>query len=570
MTLILPLLLANALAAAPADTVNDIADRYFQARIAAVPELPYFVGLPVEDHAALSDNSPQAQAAWEQVEDQIHAALQAVDAEALRGQPEWITHGILTEYIGAQIGTRVCRSELWDVNHMGGWHGSYSRVADYQPVDTPPHRESALARWAQFDDYIDQEVANLQRGLAAGYSAPKSVVEKVIQQVSGMIEAPAAQAPFLSPARRASDEAFKTQFGKLHEEQILPALRRYRDFLTQTYLPAARTELSITANPDGRACYDASLRAYTSLDRPGEAVFELGQKTVAANRARVIELGEEQYGLDDFEAILARVADDPDDKFKSAEALLEASRTFVEKAEASMPAWFNDPPQQSVKVEPHPDYVAAAGASSRYEAPSEDRPGVYRINLHQPEEQSIGDAEVTAAHEAWPGHHLQIAIAQNVQGVHQATRLAFNSGFTEGWARYAEALAEEMGLYKSQSAPITRRAWPARGMVVDPGLHLYGWTREQVRDYILESRRMGPTEATNAADRIAMLPGQLTAYDSGALEIFALRRQAEAALGERFDIKAFHDRVLEHGNVPLPLMQANVEEWISTAVEQPE
>ena len=228
-----------------------------------------------------------------------------------------------------------------------------------------------------------------------------------------------------------------------------------------------------------------------------------------------------------------------------------------------MAEWFTSPPKQPVVVEPYPDYQDGTGMSSRYESPNGDRPGIYRITLHAPEEQSRGDAEVTAVHEAWPGHHLQIAMAQNITDAHKIFRIAFNSGFVEGWARYAEHLGEEMGLYETTSAPITRRAWPARGMVLDPGLHLYGWSREEVRDYILESRRMGPTEATNAADRIAILPGQLTAYDSGALEIFALRAEAEHALGDRFDIKAFHDRILENGVVPLPLLRAHVEAWIA-------
>ncbi len=202
--------------------------------------------------------------------------------------------------------------------------------------------------------------------------------------------------------------------------------------------------------------------------------------------------------------------------------------------------------------------------SARYEPSRGEEPGIYRITLFEPEEKRKSNAEITAVHEAYPGHHLQVAIAQDLPRAHELTRLALNSGYVEGWARYAEALAEEIGLYETQTALITRRAWPARGMVVDPGLHVMGWSREQAVEFLMESGRFSLERAQQMVDRIAILPGQLTAYDSGALEIFALRRLAENALGESFDIRAFHDRILEHGPMPLSLLHTLVEEWLAT------
>ena len=317
------------------------------------------------------------------------------------------------------------------------------------------------------------------------------------------------------------------------------------------------------ANPDGRACYEGSLRAYTTLDRTPEEVFQLGQQTVEANRQRVIELGQAAYGLDDFGAIIDRIEADASDKFGSAEELLSFSRQTVERAHQAMPQWFATVPDRPAVVEPYPEYQEGTGLSARYESGDGDRPGVYRIPLYEPENQSRGRAETTAFHEVWPGHHLQVAIAQSIPNRHELTRLLWFSGMGEGWARYSEGLAAEAGLYTTQTGPILRLAWPARGMVVDPGIHIFGWTREQAIEFMGESGRMNEQQLDDMVDRIAILPGQLTAYDSGGLEIMALRDEAQNALGAHFDIRQFHDAVLANGTLPLTALRTHIEAWIA-------
>jgi len=227
-----------------------------------------------------------------------------------------------------------------------------------------------------------------------------------------------------------------------------------------------------------------------------------------------------------------------------------------------MPNWVSAMPGQPVEVVPFPEHEEGTGRSAHYRPGTSERPAEYRIPLHQPEEQSRGNAEATAFHETWPGHHLQVAVAQSVAGLHDVTQIIWFSGPGEGWARYSEALAEEMGLYDTTTGPIKRRAWPARGMVVDPGIHLFGWTREEAIEFMSESGRFADTLGDQMVDRIAILPGQLTAYDSGGLEILALRRQAEEALGEHFEIRQFHERVLENGTIPLQQLRIHIEAWI--------
>jgi uncharacterized protein (DUF885 family) len=276
----------------------------------------------------------------------------------------------------------------------------------------------------------------------------------------------------------------------------------------------------------------------------------------------VIELGRKAYGLDDFRAIIKQAKNDPADRFTSKEELLQFSRDMVQRAESEMPNWVVSMPQQPVSVVPFEEHEEGTGMSAHYRPAGSDRPGEYRIPLHEPEEQSRGNAESTAFHEAWPGHHLQVAASQSVEGLHPITQIIWFSGPGEGWARYSEALADEMGLYTTVTGPIKRRAWPARGMVVDPGIHLFGWTREEAIEFMMESGRFPETMGDQMVDRIAILPGQLTAYDSGGLEILALRKMAEDAMGKDFDVRQFHQKILENGTIPLLQLRAHVAAWV--------
>lgn len=557
----------SAVASTPGERVNDIADRLYEARLALFPEIVYFVDVDADRHDGLFDNSIEAQAHWQQREDAFLAEVSAIDEATLRGTPQWITHGLMLESLESSVQSRICRAELWTVNQMGGWHQRYVRIAGLQPVATESERADALARWKKFPGFIANELANIQTGIAQGYSSPKPAVEKVIKQLDGVLALEVEQSPFTSPAQRSDDEAFKAEFNPLVADEIIPALRKYRDYLKDNYLGQAREQLSVTANPDGRACYQASLRGYTTLKRSPEAVFDLGEQTVNSHIRTVEKLGKGIYGVEAFKAVIQKVKEDEDNRFESKDEVLAFSRAMVSRTRSAMNDWFKNVPDQKVVVEPHPEFLDGAGVSSRYEAPKGDRPGTYRITLANPKEQTRGSAEITAVHEAWPGHHLQIAIAQNLEGLHPISRLSFNSGFAEGWARYSEGLAEEMGLYETETALITRRAWPARGMVVDPGIHVKGWTRDQAKAFLRESGRFEGSRADDMVNRIAILPGQLTAYDSGALEIFALRKLAEETLGDDFDIKTFHEKVLENGSIPLPMLRTHIEAWLDQVSE---
>lgn len=543
--------------------VTRLADRYYESALEASPEMAYFAGIDIERHDGLTDNSLAALQRQHEFEDELTGRVRAIDASALVGTPEWITYAYLRQLLESSIARRVCRNELWSVSQMGGWHLRYSRVAGLQPVGTPALRAQSLSRWSRFAGFIDTELGKLELGPAQGVTAPGAVVRRVIDQIDGVLALEIEQSPYYSPAARDGDPAFAAATRQVVATQIYPALRRYRDYLADEYLAVARTALSVTANRDGEKCYEASLRHYTTLDRTPEQVFELGKETVEANKQAVVDLGRRAYGIDDFEAIIVTAKSDPADKFADADEVLAFSRDAVRRAGEAMPGWVGNMPAREVNVVPFPAHEEGTGRSAHYRPGSKDRPGEYRIPLHDPTSRSRGNAESTAFHEGWPGHHLQVAVGQSIEGLHAITRIAWFSGPGEGWARYAEGLAEEMGLYTTTTGPILRRAWPARGMVVDPGIHLFGWTREQAGEFMRVSGRFPPGQVDAVIDRIAILPGQLTAYDSGGLEILALRREAQQAMGEDFDIRAFHDRILENGTIPLQQLRAHIEAWIA-------
>lgn len=550
---------------AAAARVTSVADAYLAAWLEAHPDRALLSGFAPERHDRLTDVSPEAIARWRAREDAWLAELERIDAAGLWGRPEWITHGLLRERLEASRAQRVCRSELWSVNQMSGWQVGLLRLATLQPVGTPELREQALARWSTLPAYLAADAANLREGLRLGYSTPRRNVGLVVEQLDALLSG-LAGSPLASPAERDSAPAFRDAWITLLEREIGPAIGAYREFLANEYLPAAREAPGVAANPEGEACWHALFRGYSTIERPASETYRLGESRVARNHAEARRIAAEHFGTEALDALAARVAADPASRHTGRDEMLAFAREVVERGRAEAPRWFGRMPRAEVVVEPHPAYLEET-ASAQYFAASADgsRPAIYRINLHRPEEVVRATTERTAIHEAYPGHHLQIGIANELPGIHPVTRIAGNSGFAEGWARYAEALAEEMGLYREPYARVARRMWPARGMVVDPGLHLMGWTREQAVDYVLAAGSMTPREAGALVDRIAVWPAQLTAYDTGGLEIFALRERAEAELGDDFDVRAFHDAVLGRGTVTLPMLREAVERWLAEA-----
>jgi uncharacterized protein (DUF885 family) len=459
---------------------------------------------------------------------------------------------------------RVCRFELWSVNQMDGWQIRLPRVVERQPLGTADEQQAAVRRWRAFPQYIDVEIQNLQEGLRLGYSAPRRIAQLVVTQLDEILAAPVEQSPFFPAAASNGSPGLGDTWRAMVAETIHPAIKRYRDYLATTYAEKARGALGVSANPDGRACYDASFRSYTTLMRTAQETSDRGAARVSQFNQEARQIARERFGTDDLDALAQRIQADRSRHFSSRDEMLTFANDAVGRAEKAVPRLFGRMPRATVRVEPYPAYMEATASDSYQAAPPDgSRPGTYRINLRSPEQQLRADQERTSFHETFPGHHLQVSIANELPSAHLVGRLTGNSAFGEGWARYAENIAEELGLYTEEYARISRRRWPGRGMVVDPGIHLFGWTRERAVAYMMEGGR----ERDNAellVDRIMVLPAQLTAYDTGGLEFEALRSASRVALSDRFDVKGFHDAVLSVGRVPFPMLRRVVNQWVSS------
>jgi uncharacterized protein (DUF885 family) len=580
---LIPLLLVAGCAAAPqlpapapaaqipidaaAARVTAIADEFLVQALARSPEIGTQLGLPIADHAGITDNSLAAQREWREREDAWFARLGEIDPRTLQGRREWITYGFLHEMLEAGMQSRVCRSELWGVSHLFGWHTRYPFVARIQPVGAPALRAAALSRFGALPAFVETEIGLLREGVRLGYTAPRANVERVIAQVEGLLSPPPAESPFMSPAQRDDDTAFAEALEEVVRERINPALRGYLDYLRQEYLPAARTEVAVAALPQGEACYRAAVRSFVTLDVPPREIHETGLREMDEIQREMRVIAERSFDTSDVPALLQRLRTDPAFTFRTREEIVSHSEAAMERARLAVPDWFGTLPRAPVIIEPYPAFEEASAPMGSYVAAPDDgsRPALYRINTYRPERVSRAPLESTAFHETYPGHHLQIAIAREQEGNHMITRYVGNSGFSEGWALYAERLADEMGLFSGdldRLGMLSNDALRAARLVVDAGIHALGWSRQQAIDYMVRHTAESPEQIATEVDRYIIMPGQAVSYMLGRLEIQRLRAYAEGELGERFDIREFHDRVLENGGVTLPMLGQQIEAWV--------
>ena len=554
--------------ATPSIRVTALADTFMAAYFERNPESVTYYGIPNRRHDRLFDNSAAAARAWEAREDAWLREVRAIDAASLAGKPEAVAYGILKETLEASVASRVCRGELWGLNQLVGWQSNLGYLASIQPVGTEQARAEALARWRALPRFIDTEIANLREGVRLGYTAPRQNAQLVLQQIDALRSGPATESPLYGPATRDSTPAFQASLAQVIAQEINPALQRFRDYLEKEYLPRARTSIAVSALPSGAECYRASVRQFSTLEVPAEEVHRLGLQQMARIESEMKAIAERSFATSDVRGLLDKLKTDTQYTFRTREEIMEHSRAAIARAEREMPKWFGILPKAKVVVERYPEFREKS-AVGEYNAPAEDgsRPGVFLISTYEPTKRSRSGPESVAFHEAIPGHHLQIAIAmERGSANHPIARYMGNSGYSEGWALYSERLADEMGLFTAdidRIGMLSEQALRAARLVVDPGMHVLGWTRDQAIEYMAQRTTMPREEIVSEVDRYIVWPGQATAYMLGMLEIQRLRDHAQRELGSRFDIKAFHDRILEDGSVPLPTLRAKIDRWIA-------
>lgn len=571
MTLALVVLVLQTSSDALALRVRQLADSYVGAYFEQHPDEATQAGVAHTRHDRLPDNSPAALARWRQLEDGWLAALKQINPGRLAGRPEGIAYGIMRDALEGSVATRVCRFELWSVAHTGGgWLSTVTSLAALQPVGTDAARREVLARWRAIPAYIATETANHRDGLRRGFTAPRGNVQIALNEIDTLLATPINQSPLYDPARRDSTPAFAAELAQVIEQEITPAMRRHREFLAAEYLGRARTTIGVSANRNGWDCYRATIRASTGLALSPDSVHNLGLATVEQLEDDMRAIAIRSFGTSDVSALLERLRRDTAYTFRTRDEMLGRAREALERARAAMPRWFGRLPRAPVVVESYPAFRERRSVGE-WNPPAEDgsRPGIYYLSTYDPLHKSRADLEPLSFHETIPGHHLQGTIAlERGDTIPAIARYFWSPGMGEGWAEYAEQLADEMGLYSSDTARLGMLAditLSATLLVVDTGIHAFGWTRAQSIDYIREHTHVPLLRAEVGVDRYPVWPAQGLSYGLGRLEIRRLRALAERKLGAGFDIRVFHDRVLENGAVPLPLLRASIERWLAAS-----
>lgn len=543
--------------------INAIADQYSKNLFTFSPELSTFYQITDADNINLTDMSPTGIERAEDAQDKLYDTLMRLDVNQLNKHDN-ITYQLLKTKIEGDINQRICHRHLWSINHMDSFYIKYQYIGKDQPVGDDASRADTLARWAKIPAFINDDMLNNKKGLATGYALARPVVERVIGQMQQLLAMPIEDNMFYMPAMRDPTPEFQKKMRVQVEQNIMPAIQTYLTFLQQEYLQQARPNLSISTLPNGPQCYTAMLNASTTLTSSAAEIFAWGEEAIAEREAMIRSLGKQLYGSDDLAVIKQIFNNDPNNFFKTEVELLTAAQAAIDRAKVQSREYFNLFPKADVILKPISEIEKKTGYS-RYLPASDDgsQPAIYIQATYPPQKKVKGDVESTAFHETYPGHHLQVAISRELVTSHPVTKYIWNSGFSEGWARYTETLSDEIGLYSSDNHRMAMYMGLPTGMVVDTGIHFKNWTRDEAVAYTLSKQTSTTQEdAERYVDRISVWPGQMTTYGVGERLFINLRKQAKAQLGDAFDIKAFHDVCLQNGTVPLDFVSAEVAKYI--------
>lgn len=443
-----------------------------------------------------------------------------------------------------------------------------------QPFKTVADYDNWARRMALMPPIFDQAIANMREGVKAGVVQPKALMTKVVGQLDALIKPKAEDTLFWGPLKNfpagfadADKQRLSAEYKRRIEQQLMPAYRRLRDYIANDYLAKARTSSGMQGLPDGDAWYAFNARQSTTTDMTPAQIHQIGRDEVARIHGEIRQVMQQTGFTGSLQDFFKFMQDDPRFSFKDEPALLAYYRALEARIDAKIPQQFALTPKAGFEIRPVEPFRAESAAGGEYMSPSEDgsRPGIFYVNTFDLPTRKTWDAEDLYLHEAIPGHHFQIALQQELSGIPKFRRFGGQTAFIEGWGLYAESLGKDLGVYQdpySYFGYLQNELWRAIRLVVDTGLHSKGWSREQVIDYMLQNSAASRTDATAETERYMAIPGQALAYKTGELKIKALRAETQKALGDRFDVRAFHAQVLEDGSLPLDLLQQKIETWI--------
>ncbi len=550
-----------------------LAKEYWEMRMVADPLYATVLGDRRYDDR-LQDITPQGRLRRERQVAAIIRRCTEIDESSL-SEADKLTRTVLLVEARAMLDYSSCGLDDWTVDPLGGPQVEFQNTESYQLVRTLAEGKAMAKRWNAMGGFLDDHMANLGRGAAKGKFAARICVEKTIEELRDLLARQTKEWPFLRPLAQPHEDwserdvrAFNKGLTEATKASIGPAFARYLKFLKSEVLPGARPQErpGIMHVPGGPDAYARLTKVHTSLDLPVDGFHRTGLREVERINGEMEKLGEKVLGTRDRPRILERLRTDRSLYFSSRDEVAAKAEDALSRAKAAIPKWFGRLPEADcvvVRMEEHEEKHSTL-AYYRQSAADGSRPGSYYINTSSPETRPRYEAEALAYHESVPGHHLQIAIAQELEGLPDFRRYSGVTAFVEGWGLYTEGLADEMGLYSSDLDRIGRLSydsWRACRLVVDTGMHAKGWSREQAIDFMMKNSALAKNNIVNEVDRYITWPGQALAYKTGQLEIMRLRRRAEKRLGKKFDIRAFHDAVLGSGAVPLEALRKIVGAW---------
>lgn len=552
-----------------------LADEYWELELRRSPTGGLFLG-EYRYADRWEDLSRDAEDAFISLLDDVAARAEAIDPAALTAD-ESVTRGVMIEEAAAAAAELRSRFGEFAVDPSRGVHVALLQLVSQIAAPNGDVADAVVTKWSRVGDMFDQLIERLQQGIANGRTPPRISVEKSIPQIERYLASDVATDPFTmigapSGYEAAEEEAWRERLREQAVAVIRPAYERFRDAIRDEVLPAARPpeRSGLKWLDDGEEAYARAIRRHTSLDLAADEIHAVGLAEIDHLGEEYRELAKGVLGIDDLTEIYARLRDDPSLRFNAADEVREAARAAMERALNAIPDWFGRLPATECVMAEVPQPGAEDAPLAFYLAPAADgsRPGTFFVNTSLPETRTRYESEALAFHESIPGHHLQLAISQELEEIPKFRKHSLVTVYAEGWGLYAERLADEMGLYSSdltRMGILSFDSWRAGRLVVDTGIHALGWSRQEAIDYLAANSPQAPNNIANEVDRYIGWPGQALAYKIGQREIFRLREEARRRLGGRFDVKAFHDVVLGSGLVPLPILGDLVDRWLSRA-----
>jgi uncharacterized protein (DUF885 family) len=500
--------------------------------------------------------------------------LEAIGRAKLSGE-DGINYDLFHRVLRDRISEYEFNTHLMPITNREGFHTSFPQLPDRVPLSTVKDYENYCARLEGASTYFNQYIEVMRAGVRGGYVLPKVVLEGWEAAVEPHIVDDPAKSLLYAPFEKFPDAVPAGTRARLAERgkkaiaaSVVPAFRAFRDFMASEYVPSCRESIAASSLPDGKALYEFLVREYTTLDLTPQQVHEKGLAEVKRIRAEMDGVIAKTGFQGTFPEFLDFLRTDPRFYAETPEALMEKTALVLKRMDGQLPALFRTLPRMPYGIKPIPDFMAEKTTTAYYNEPAGDgtRAGFYFLNLSNLKSRPLYEIEALSLHEAVPGHHLQIAIMQEIPGVPMFRRFDGFTSFVEGWGLYSERLGLEAGFYQdpySDFGRLSYEMWRAMRLVVDTGMHYFGWTRQQAIDYMAANGALSMHNITMEVDRYIAWPGQALAYKTGELKIRELREYATRELGERFDVREFHDVVLWSGAVPLDVLDANVKAWVA-------